>query len=204
MKTTLTAKTIHGLTTQYINTLNLVEGGGLRKDYITRVLFMLQDIELSKAIKAINTIIKELKETDKANGSRYNRNVIALFGRLKKKGVDKSIEELTQTDLKALKYDELINLFKVKKEQPEAEEKPVPTAPTPAAEVVVDVSEETSSVRDEIINNAHDIATATAEELIDTYLATLNEFEEFAQNFDPSKSANQTAMVIALLQKAMA
>lgn len=206
MKTTF--KTAKALTTEFIKTIKTAEKSN--SQYLVALAKLAKDGKVS--YDDLHATNKRLNEATKETGITTFKNVAMIVGRMydKKTVKGKSLPYMLNgkviDDIIALGSGaSMAKLQAVRKEgktvQKKTEGKTAKTVTGTAEDVVqVDVKAETQSIKDEIINNASEIAKQHIDDVIDQNLALMTELESLMQDFDPKKNKAVTAIVNAKMQ----
>jgi len=206
MKTTF--KTAKALTNEFIKTIKTAEKSNAQ--YLLALAKLAKDGKVT--YNDLHATNKQLNEATKSTGITTFKNVAMIVGRMYDKKTVKGKSTPYQLNLSVI--DSVIalgvgasmaKLQAVRKEGKEVQkkttEKTAKTVTGTAEDVVqVDVKKEVQSIKDEVIQNATQIAKLSKDDLTDKFYDLLSSIEDMAQTFDPAKNPNQTAVIIAKME----
>jgi len=209
MKTTF--KTATALTNEFIKTIKTAEKSNAQ--YLYALAKLAKDGKVS--YNDLHVTNKQLNEATKDTGITTFKNVAMIVGRMYDKKTVKGKATAHQLNMGVIDgilalgdNASMAKLQAVRKEGKAKQEKPSKTAKTidgTQEDVVqVDVKAETQSIKDEIINNASEIAKQHIDVVVDQNLALMAELEELMQDFDPKKNKAVTAIVNAKMESLIA
>ena len=206
MKHLLTNKSLLGATTQYMTITRAVEGGGLRKEYLLRVVEGVHAADATSMAEYFENVITALKED-----ARYNRNILAF--------INNCIAHPTKAKTRLALVDEgykMDTIFTIgrdlKLSDTKLEEKLTAPTATPTgkkspavtkltdgdAPVKVDVKEELNNVRNDVLNHAAELVKLSKDDLLDNILSLLEQVDKL----DYTKmNVNRLALVQTYLEK---
>lgn len=209
-------KTLHGLTSNYIKGIATAEAshGDYLKELVKRGLDTITSGDEKSMTKYANELLAchtELKKAYDDTTISTFKKVASIVGRMYSKSKDKKavkvhlavkwFELASNSDYESMSFAELIGLSLKKAVKVDGKEKVVKSVKKATDDVKVDVKEEVKSVKNEIIDNASNLAKMSQDDLTDTFYALVDSLEEQLQNFDISKNTATTATAIATMQK---
>jgi len=205
----LTNKTLLGATNQYMTFVEAVEGGGLRKEYLLRVVEATQHVAAADLGETLKVTIEPLQVE-----KRYNRNILAFINACIAQPTRAAarlsdVTEETKMD-NILALGRGLKLSDEKLKEATATDKDATSTDNKSHgvtkttdgvsddTVVVDVKEELNGVKDEIINHAKELTALSHDDLVDNILNLLVQVDEL----DYTKmDVNRLALVQVYLEK---
>ena len=209
MKNFLTNKTLSGATAQYMTYVQAVNGSGLRKEYLLRVVAEVMAVEADGVSDALAVTIEPL-EADK----RYNRNLLAFIRacssyptrakeRLEAVTVETKMDDILAIGRGLKKSDDTLEAEAVAVDTVDAEEvATLEEAMESATEEIKEAVTKEREARPNVVTVAQTLATLKTDELLDMLYSEADTLAELVQNFKGTKE--QTAVFVAKIGEAIA